>query len=57
MLTNQKAWYYKLLMIKSEIGDSSPTLRNALAELECAMSAEDMAHVREIVKSAVVKGD
>ena len=49
----QKTWYFKLLMIKSEVGASSKQLLETIAELESAMEVEDMAHVREIVSKTV----
>ena len=51
----QKTWYFKLLMIKAEVGLSSKQLTETIAELESAMEAEDMAHVREIVSGIVDK--
>jgi len=51
----QKTWYFKLLMIKAEVGTSSKQLLETIAELESAMEAEDMAHVREIVNDMLKK--
>jgi len=51
----QKTWYFKLLMIKSEVGTSSKQLIETIAELESSMEAEDMAHVREIVSEMLSK--
>ena len=51
----QKTWYFKLLMIKSEVGLTSKQLVETIAELESAMEVEDMAHVREIVNEIVGK--
>ena len=51
----QKTWYFKLLMIKAEMGPTSKRLLETIAELESSMEAEDMAHVREIVNEIVNK--